>query len=314
MLETSSENQQREKEFCPECRSINLLRDYETGEIVCGDCGFVLAAQIADRGPEWRAFNIDEQAKRTRVGSPLTYRMHDKGLSTVIDYRNYDARKRPIRMEDINRLRKLQKRISAYGSEMGLAASLQDISKVCNHLALPKNVVETASLIYTKAWKEGIVRGREAKYVTRAAVYLACRKCGVPRTLEEIAEVANDPRQSKETKKDIFRCYRALTLALDYEVPVQKPEDYLSKLLEMLDMRGITGETVYKVLRAVREARLTSGKGPTGMAAAACYAASLVTGERKSQREIAELADITEVTIRNRYRELSKKLMFEVYL
>ena len=69
-----------------------------------------------------------------------------------------------------------------------------------------------------------------------------------------------------------------------------------------------------KILFAAKEQKLTSGRGPTGIAAAASYIASVLTGERKTQREIAEIAQVTEVTIRNRYKELVERLQFIISL
>ena len=76
---------------CPECGSTRLMRDYECAEIVCMNCGFVVAAKLADRGPEWRAFDDEQRAKRARVGAPLTFTIHDKGLSTMIDWHDRDV-------------------------------------------------------------------------------------------------------------------------------------------------------------------------------------------------------------------------------
>jgi transcription initiation factor TFIIB len=60
------------------------------------------------------------------------------------------------------------------------------------------------------------------------------------------------------------------------------------------------------------ELRLTSGRGPAGIAAAATYIASLLTDERRTQGEIAKGAHVTEVTIRNRYKELTQRLNIEL--
>jgi len=69
-----------------------------------------------------------------------------------------------------------------------------------------------------------------------------------------------------------------------------------------------------KILSAARELRLTSGRGPKGIAAAATYIASTLTGQTMTQREIAEIAQVTEVTIRNRYKEMIRRLLFVISL
>ena len=299
-------------QLCPECGSTRIMRDSEFAEIVCMDCGFVLATKLADRGPEWRAFDDEQRAKRTRVGAPLTYTIHDKGLSTMIDWHDrdiYGKRLSPGQKAQIYRLRKWQRRIRVSdATERNLAFALSEISKISNRLSLPKNILETASVIYRKAVKEHLIRGRSIQGVTAAAIYVACRQCGLARTLEEIAQASNINR------KEIGRSYRFLIKELDYFIPPLKPSQYITKFSNQLTMQGKVEEIAHKILTTARELKLTSGRGPTGIAAAASYIASVLTGERKTQREIAEIAQVTEVTIRNRYKELVERLLFIIAL
>ena len=297
---------------CSECGSTRLMRDYECAEIVCMDCGFVVAAKLADRGPEWRAFNDEQRAKRARVGAPLTFTIHDKGLSTMIDWHDrdiYGKKLSPGQKAQIYRLRKWQRRIRVSdATERNLAFALSEISKIANSLSLPKNILETASVIYRKAVKERLIRGRSIQGVTAAAIYVACRQCGLARTLDEIAQASNI------NKKEVGRSYRFLVKELDYFIPPLKPSQYVTKFSNQLTMQGKVEEIAHKILTAAKELRLTSGRGPTGIAAAASYIASVLTGERKTQREIAEIAQVTEVTIRNRYKELVERLQFIISL
>jgi len=297
---------------CPECGSTRFMRDYECAEVVCMDCGFVITAKIADRGPEWRAFTNEQRAKRTRVGAPLTYTIHDKGLSTMIDWHDRDVYGKslsPGQKAQVYRLRKWQRRIRVSdATERNLAFALSEITKIANNLNLPKNILETASVIYRKAVKERLIRGRSIQGVTAAAVYLACRQCKLARTLEEIAQASN------VNKKEVGRSYRFLIKELDYFVPPVKPSQYITKFSNQLTMQGKVEEIAHKILATAKELKLTSGRGPTGIAAAASYIASVLTGERKTQREIAEIAQVTEVTIRNRYKELVERLMFQISL
>ena len=297
---------------CPECRSNRLMRDYECAEIVCMGCGFVVAAKLADQGPEWRAFDDEQRAKRARAGAPLTFIIHDKGLSTMIDWHDrdvYGKRLAPGQKAQIYRLRKWQRRIRVSdATERNLAFALSEISKIANNLNLPKNILETASVIYRKAVKERLIRGRSIQGVTAAAIYVACRQCGVARTLDDIAQA------STVNKKEVGRSYRFLIKELNYFIPPLKPSQYITKFSNQLTMQGKVEEIAHKILATAKELKLTSGRGPTGIAAAASYIASVLTGERKTQREIAEIAQVTEVTIRNRYKELVERLQFVIYL
>ncbi len=297
---------------CPECGSSRLVRDYECGELVCMNCGIVIAAKMTDRGPEWRAFDGEQRAKRARAGAPLTYTIHDKGLSTVIDWHDRDIYGKslsPGQKAQVYRLRKWQRRIRVSdATERNLAFALSEITKIATNLNLPKNILETASVIYRKAVKERLIRGRSIQGVTAAAIYLSCRQCGLARTLEEIAQASN------VNKKEVGRSYRFLIKELEFNIPPLKPSQYITKFSNQLTMQGKVEEIAHKILASAKELKLTSGRGPTGIAAAASYVASVLTGERKTQREIAEIAQVTEVTIRNRYKELVERLMFQMSL
>lgn len=297
---------------CPECGSSRLMRDYECAEIVCMGCGIVVAAKLTDQGPEWRAFDDEQRTKRARAGAPVTFTIHDKGLSTMIDWHDrdvYGKRIDPGQKAQIYRLRKWQRRIRVSdATERNLAFALSEISKIANNLNLPKNILETASVIYRKAVKERLIRGRSIQGVTAAAIYVACRQCGLARTLDEISLA------STVNKKEVGRSYRFLIKELNYFIPPLKPSQYITKFSNQLTMQGKVEEIAHKILATAKELKLTSGRGPTGIAAAASYIASVLTGERKTQREIAEIAQVTEVTIRNRYKELVERLQFIIYL
>ncbi len=297
---------------CPECGSTRLIRDYEAAEVVCMECGYVIDMKIADRGPEWRAFDNEQRDKRARVGAPLTFTMHDKGLSTVIDWHDKDTFGRRFNADQkaqIYRLRKWQRRIRVSDAmERNLAFALSEITKIASNLSLPRSILETSSVIYRKAVKEHLIRGRSIQGISAAAVYIACRKCGLPRTLDEIANAANISR------REIGRSYRFLVKKLNLSIPPLKASHYISKFSNQLAMQGKVEEIANKILSAATELKLTSGRGPTGIAAAASYVASVLIGEKRTQREIAEIAKVTEVTIRNRYKELTERLTFVVTL
>jgi transcription initiation factor TFIIB len=297
---------------CPECGSNRIMKDNESAEIVCMDCGYVVVAELTNQGPEWRAFDAEQRAKRARAGAPATFTIHDKGLSTMIDWHDRDFHGQSLphgQKAQIYRLRKWQRRIRVSdATERNLAFALSEISKIANNLNLPRNILETASVIYRKAVKARLIRGRSIQGVTAAAIYVACRQCGVARTLDDIAQA------STVNRKEVGRCYRFLLKQLNYFIPPVKTSQYITKFSNQLTMEGNTEEIAHKILFVAKELKLTSGRGPAGIAAAASYIASALTGERRTQREVAEIAQVTEVTIRNRYKELVERLQFIIYL
>jgi transcription initiation factor TFIIB len=295
---------------CPECGSDRLIKDYERAEIICMNCGLVLNERMVDDGPEWRAFDMEQLDKRARVGAPSTYTIHDKGLSTMIDWRNQDIFGKnltPRKRAQIYRLRKWQRRIRiSDAKERNLAVALSELDRMSSHLSLPRNVREVAAMIYRKAVDKRLIRGRSIEGVCAAALYAACRQCRVPRTLEEIAGIA------KVNKKEIGRNYRYIARKLNINIPPTDPVDYISRFISDLQLSGLVQKRAIEILRRAVSFGLTSGRGPMGLAAASIYIASLLLNERRTQREIAETARVTEVTVRNRYKELIDKLDIDI--
>jgi len=295
-------------ERCPECRHSLFIRDQESAEVVCTNCGFVVASRLANRGPEWRAFTPEQQTKRIRVGAPYTFTIHDKGLSTKIDWRDIHGFP-PEKKAQLHRLRRWQQRSRVSSStERTLASALSEMYRMAAPLNLPKNILETAAVIYRKGVDKRLNRGRSIDGMVVAAIYLACRQCGLVRTVMELS------RASGINKKEVACNYRLLVRKLNYSVPPVKPRQHITRLCNELVLHGKTEEVAHKILKAAEKLRLTSGRGPKGVASAASYIASTVVGERRTQREFAEAADITEVTIRNRYKEMMKRLLIAVSL
>ncbi|TLZ65477.1 MAG: transcription initiation factor IIB [Methanobacteriota archaeon] len=297
---------------CPECNSGHLSFDYERGELICEECGLVLDDQMIDEGPEWRAFDVEQGEKRARTGAPMTYTIHDKGLSTTIGWKNKDSYGKSIPTRNraqLYRLRKWQRRIRvSNATERNLAFALSELDRMASGMGLPRNVRETAAMIYRKAVNKNLIRGRSIEGVVAGSLYAACRQCNVPRTLDEIAN------SSRVGRKEIGRTYRFMTRELKLKLMPTHPQDYVQRFCSELKLSGEVQSKAIEVLKEAADRELTSGRGPTGVAAAAIYIASILCNERRTQREVAEVAGVTEVTIRNRYKELTEKLGIKVEL
>ena len=297
---------------CPECSSTHISRDYSRAELVCNDCGFVIDEDLIDHGPEWRAFDSEQREKRARTGAPMTYTIHDKGLSTMIGWTNRDAYGKSVPTRNraqLFRLRKWQRRIRiSNATERNLAFALSNLDRMSSGMGLPRTVRETAAMIYRKAALKNLIRGRSMEGVSAAALYAACRQCHVPRTLDEIGHMANMSR------KDIGRNYRYIVRELGLKLMPTSPQDYVPRFCSELKLSSDVQAKTLEILKEAANKELTSGRGPTGIAAASLYIATVLCGERRTQREIGETAGVTEVTIRNRYKELSEKLDIELIL
>ncbi len=287
---------------CPECGSKCLIRDYDKAEIFCADCGLVVAENIVDMGPEWRAFDSEQMSRRARVGAPLTYRIHDKGLSTLTNWGTAQGGEQ-------YKLKKWQQRTHiANTTERSFIFALSEIERMASALKLPVNIREAASMLYRKAMRKHLIRGRSIEGITSAILYITCRQYGVPRTLEEIREV------SRVGQKEISRAYRFLLRELDIKVSPASPIDFVPRFCSMLGLGGDIRAKAIEIIKRASEKELTNGRGPIGIAAAAIYIAAILNGEHRTQKEVSDVTGVTEVTIRNRYKELSEQLDIEVLL
>lgn len=293
-----------EVEACPICGTVERSIDSRKAEVTCAKCGCVLEENLIDRGPEWRAFDHEQRDKRARTGAPLTYTISDKGLTTTIDSKNRDSNGRNIpeaNKAQMYRLRIWNKRMRvANASERNLAFALSELDRESSRLSIPRTIREDAAVIYRKAARKKLIRGRSIESMVAAALYMACRRNDVPRTLDEMSDASN------VSKKQIGKNYRFLSRELKIKLKPTSPSDYIPRFASKL---GLSGEVQAKAIEIVGKAKksgVLNGKGPTGVAATALYISSILLGERKTQRDIADVAGITEVTIRNRYKEIAE--------
>ncbi|SDJ30109.1 transcription initiation factor TFIIB [Halovenus aranensis] len=294
-------NETTETNVCPECGG-SLVNDTEHGETVCEDCGLVVEEDEIDPGPEWRAFDSRERDEKSRVGAPTTNMMHDKGLSTNIGWQDKDGYGNALssrQREKMQRLRTWNERFRTRDSkERNLKQALGEIDRMASALGLPENVRETASVIYRRALEDDLLPGRSIEGVASAALYAAARQAGTPRSLDELERV------SRVDRMELTRTYRYIIRELELEVKPADPEHYIPRFASELGLSEEAERRARDLLDHGREEGLISGKSPVGLAAAAIYAASLLTNQKLTQNEVGNVADVSEVTIRNRYHEL----------
>ncbi|NIP66838.1 transcription initiation factor IIB [Candidatus Bathyarchaeota archaeon] len=293
---------------CPECGGSHIVHDRETGELVCGECGVVIAEDMLSKGPEWRAFTPEEKQAKSRAGAPTDYSRYDKGLPTTIRV-DRDAFGRPLSPKvrrQMWRLRKWHIRSQMHASKSrNLMHAMNELERLSDKLHIPSALRKRAALIYRRALEEGLVRGRSIAAIVAGSLYAACRLSKIPKSLKEVAEA------SVRDEKEVARSYRLLIRRLKLEMPIHDPLDFISKIAGKLGLSGeIEGRAVRIVKKAQRE-RLTMGKDPRGVAAAAIYIASKKENKKMTQKEIASAANITEVTLRNRKKGLVEGLHLE---
>jgi transcription initiation factor TFIIB len=291
-----------QKDRCPRCGKGTIVTDTNTGENFCGKCGFVITDQVVDSGAEWRSFSKEEHEGRSRAGVPTSLAMHDMGLATIIGPADRDATGKPLSASmrsTIERLRTWDSRSQVHEPvDRNFRQAFSELDRLKDKLAVGDAVIEKAAYIYRKALEKGLVRGRSISALIASALYAACRDTETPRTLKDIANSSNIKR------KDIARCYRLLLRELGLKMPVVDPIKCVARIASKAGLSEKTKREATIILKTAEEIKISAGKDPMGLAAAALYVACVANGENKTQRDVAEAAGVTEVTIRNRYKGL----------
>jgi len=289
------------KEGHPSCDQSAITNDFETGEVFCSRCGFVLSERVEDSGSEWGSFSYDK-INNERTGSATSLAKHDQGLSTIINSINKDASGRPLSStmkKTLKQLRMLDRRSQTHAPiDKNFIQAFSELNRLKDKLALSNTIMEKAAYIYRKAVERKLVQGRTISGMIAAALYAACRNTETPRTLKDIADAANVKR------KYIARCYRLIYRELDLKMPVVNSIQCIARISSRLEITEKIKRYATKVLKSSQEYEESAGKDPMGLAGAALYLSCIKNKEDKTQREIADAANVTEVTIRNRVKGL----------
>ncbi|MFP3166907.1 MAG: TFIIB-type zinc ribbon-containing protein [Candidatus Nanopusillus sp.] len=281
---------------CPVCGSTEFIYNEKTAELVCAKCGYVIE-EVPYLGKEYRTINTEDAEKLSRTGSAMRYTNIPSMISTEIG-------KAESKDEDLTLSRKLKKwqQRSTSSYERNLKLAQQELRRISSFLQLPKQVEETALKLYLDAVEKGLIRGRSVETVIAACTYIACRIHDVARTIDEIVKASNIH------KKELGRTYKHLLQALKIKIQPIDVTEYVHRFSSLLNLPPEVISTAIDIVNKAKESDITAGRGPAGVAAAAIYLACVKHGIQKTQKDIAEVAGITEVTIRNRYKEMLEKL------
>lgn len=287
-----------------------MITDPECGEIICSSCGLVSQDMMTDGRAEWRVFGLDndnDNNNRQRVGAPNSLAFHDMGLSTIIgtDRRDSTGHKLDASMNSaMQRLRTWDFRsLASSSAQRNRMTAFSELGRLKDKLGLSDAIVEKTAYIYRKAQEKQLIKGRTISSILAAALYMACREMGAPRSLRETAEITN------VRAKALSHHFRLLVRELDIKVPLIDPARYIAKIASKTRINEKTQRIAIETMKDIIKKEISAGKNPVGLAAAVLYRSCLNNNEKVTQKEIADAAGITEVTVRNRFKDLKVNLL-----
>ena len=308
-----------EIERCTACNS-SIVDDTENGEIICSGCGLVMVEHMEDHGPEAKSSSLEDKMKLARATGQTSYSQHDLGITTEISIgtKDFSGKKISVEMSNqMHRIGKWQPRVRVSSSrERRLSNILGRISEICQNCSLPKNVIETASMIYRSLDGKNIqVKGKSVDSISAAVVYMACKQCDVIRSLDEILREVCHASKVKSKTKLASRYYRMLVMELGTNTaPIVTMDKYISKIANMTKTDTRVERLSLEIAEKTKDRNLADGKAPNGIAAAYLYIASILLGQNIIQRDVSSVSGVTEVTIRNRCKEILSAFKLKVTL
>jgi transcription initiation factor TFIIB len=281
-----------------------MITDVESGEIICNKCGIVVVRDLEDTKKIWH--KAEDNGNDTRNGNPSSLTLYDQGLTTKIGNSNRDASGNIINsmmMVRLNRMKNLDKRSQINKSARNLGRAFRQLDSLKDKLGLSNAVIEKTAYIYRKVQEAGLVRGRKVNTVLGASLYVACREFEIPRTLREISVVNN------EKYRETSRVYRQIVLHLEKQVPRINLFRYVEKVGKKAKLEEKNIREALRLMKRVQETGLSAGKEPMGIVGAVIYLSLPKSEENIRQRIItqaiiADAAGVSEVTIRNVYKEI----------
>jgi transcription initiation factor TFIIB len=293
------------KDSCPQCNRSLLLEDKENGELVCRTCGLVIQEEMINQGPEKITRIPEERDKLRRVGVPTRHSYFDKGLSTIIGG-SKDSSGTPLSANtkrQMWRFRRwhIQSQIQ-HSHDRNLQKAMNELLLLSDKLQIPFSIREIASVLYRKILDRNLIKGRRIATLVAGALYVACRFTETPRTLNEIVLTSNQKRT------DVSRAYRFIINKLNIKMPIHDPLKYISKIATKGVISEQSQNLAHRILQRAKRRRLTAGRDPIGIAASVLYIACQIRNENVTQKEVADAANTTEVSLRNIRNVLARKM------
>ena len=288
---------------CPNCYGTSFLEDKRKGETLCRECGTVVEDNAIDTTAEWT--NSEDEPNKARAGAPISLSRADMGIRTIIGSRADYSR---LGGKLSRKFKKLQKEDirTATRTERNLKYAFDDLKRFASVMNLPASAEEESARLYRKALEKNLIRGRTVESVMAGCIYLACKNFGIPKGFREVCEL------TKVSQKDFGKAFKHVARRLGIRFAPTSAIDYIPRFGAIMKLKPETQTNAVDILKQVEKTRLDNGRGPHGLAAAAIYIAAQKTGQHITQKMIADATDVTEVTIRNRYKEIADKLKLRV--
>ncbi|KAI5149629.1 transcription initiation factor TFIIB [Enteropsectra breve] len=275
---------------CTDCgEKVDIIEDYKNGYNVCGKCGCILGNRLIDEGSEWRSFSDSTKADPTRVGSASNPFLDCEQLDTVISagqgMNSYT-------------LSKIQMKSYMRGPDRALKNGLNLISAFCERAYITKTIINRAQHVFKNVDGKKLLKGKNLEGAVAACIYIACKLENASRTFKEISVITG------VQKREIGRCYKLIAQEVDTKGMVPSA-DIVARFCSDLNLNLRVQSIAAQISHKIQEIGCLTGRSPDSIAAAVIYFVTMLYPDlRDVQRDIQNVTNVTEVTIKNTYKDL----------
>ncbi|MBI2147135.1 hypothetical protein HYU19_01500 [Candidatus Woesearchaeota archaeon] len=288
---------------CPDCGEQKFFVSRERGEVICRECSYVIDDAMIDFGRE-RFLDNEDMEKNSRTGAPFDPTVTNNLMTQVGNHADVSKLSGNIRYM-VKRIRKKNAWTSS-SIENNLNRSLPHLKMICSYIKVPDNIEKESARIYRSAVEKGLTKARSCDGVIVASVYIACRLFGFPATIKDISEA------SKLNKKVVGKYYKLVLRELGMKMEPSNPLDHIARYASLLGLSAKVQSKAAEIADKAQKKDITSGVSPVTIAATSLYLASLLHGEKRTQKAVTDMTQITEVTLRTRCKDFIETLKLKV--
>ncbi|GBB97337.1 hypothetical protein RclHR1_02970012 [Rhizophagus clarus] len=279
--------------ICPDCKNNqpNLIEEYVSGDLVCGDCGLVLGDRIIDTRAEWRTFSNEElNIDSSRVGAATDPLLEDSALETIVSSKTGNTSLSMTHVQaTINKVDRLLKK------------DFTEIDEMCHSMDLNKEISDTTKQLYKRSFEEKLLRGRSKIAIFAACIYSACRIKKVARSFKEICD------STQVSKRDIAKCFKILIETFELNVDQMTSEDLMIRFSYKLNLPKESQNLAIKLSKRTEEFGLLSGRNQNTIAAACIYLATKITHHNIAVDDVSKVSGTAARSVKSVYNLLYSK-------
>ena len=278
--------------LCSECNGPIITDNYR-GETLCEACGLIHSEKACDTANLGkRMFSIQDVNRKSTHGDPQTVFTLDIGLSTFIDAKGlFDS--------NFKRIRKNDYWFKSDSRSKLIRIAILDLKRISSNLKIPLSIAGQGLYLYKKAHKRRLIQGRDSISFVCSCLYYACRKYELPITLTDIV------KETETTIRKVKNAYRVLYRTFNLKVKPLTPQHFVSRYINELGLGLPIEKQVLEVLQQLPY-NFINGQNPRKICGGAIYFVGKLNNQKRLQRDIAKVCDVSEASIRDAYKKLIK--------